>query len=157
MSASVLSLYRRMARWPAGRWLFSRAICRKAPYFSTISPLFVALEVGRCEVRIRDRRRVHNHIGTVHAIALCNMAELSAGVMAEVTVPPGMRWIPKGMSVQYLAKAKGTMHALATPDSAVHESTSGYAWPVTVSVRDDGGQEVFRANIDMWVSPRPQH
>jgi hypothetical protein len=43
---------------------------------------------GRCEVRIRDRRRVHNHIGTVHAIALCNLAELSAGVMTDATIPP---------------------------------------------------------------------
>ena len=154
MSTSVLSLYRRMARWPAGRWAFSRAICLKAPYFSTITPRFVSLEVGRCEVRIRDRRRVHNHIGTVHAIALCNLAELSAGMMAEVTVPASMRWIPKDMTVEYLAKARGTMHALAEPGNAVHESVSGYVWPVTVSVGDDGGQEVFRARIDMWVSPR---
>ena len=58
------------------------------------------------------------------------------------------------MTVQYLAKAKGSMHALATPDSTAHASASGYAWPVTVSVKDDGGQEVFRALIDMWVSPR---
>lgn len=154
MSASVLSLYRRMARWPAGRWAFSRAICLKAPYFSTIAPRFEALEVGRCEVRIRDRRRVHNHIGTVHAIALCNLAELSAGLMAEVTVPASMRWIPQGMTVEYPAKARGTMHAVATPESAVHESASGYAWAVAVSVRDDAGHEVFRARITMWVSPR---
>lgn len=106
MSASVLAFYRRVERWPAGRWVFSRLICLKAPYFTTIAPRFVALDVGRCEVRIPDRRRVHNHIGTVHAIALCNLAELSAGLMAEVTVPPGMRWIPKGMSVEYLAKAR---------------------------------------------------
>ena len=157
MSASVLSLYRRMARWPAGRWAFSRAICFKAPYFATIAPRFVALEPGRCEVRIRDRRRVHNHLGTVHAIALCNMAELSAGMMAEVTVPRSMRWIPRGMTVEYPAKAKGNMHAVATPANAVHESTSGYVWPVKVSIRDDAGQEVFRAQIDMWVSPRSHH
>ncbi len=154
MSSSVLALYRRMERWPAGRWIFSRAICFKAPYFTTIAPRFVALDVGRCEVRIRDRRRVHNHIGTVHAIALCNLAELSAGMMAEVTVPSSMRWIPRGMTVQYPAKAKGTMHALATPDGEAHESASGYAWPVTVTVRDDADVEVFRASIDMWVSPR---
>lgn len=155
MSASVLSLYRQMARWPAGHWLFSRAICFKAPYFSTIAPRFVALDVGRCEVRMRDRRSVHNHLGTVHAIALCNLAELSAGVMAEVTVPPSMRWIPRGMTTEYLAKARGIMHGLATPESAAHEAESGYAWPVAVSVHDDAGQEVFRARIDMWVSPRP--
>ena len=154
MSASALSMYRHLARWPAGRWLFSRAICVKAPYFATIAPLFVALEPGRCDVRIRDRHRVHNHIGTVHAIALCNLAELSAGVMAEVTVPASMRWIPKGMTVEYLKKAVGTMHASATPDVAAVESATGYAWPVTVRVTDPAGELVFRASVSMWVSPR---
>lgn len=154
MSAPVLSLYRRITRWPAGHWLFSRLVCFKAPYFATIAPRFVALEPGRCEVCIRDRRRVHNHIGTVHAIALCNLAELSAGVMTDATIPSNMRWIPKGMTVEYLAKAKGSMHAEAVPQSPAMESASGYAWPVKVSVRNDAGEEVFRARIDMWVSPR---
>ncbi|WP_266183462.1 hotdog fold domain-containing protein [Dyella humicola] len=153
----VLSLYRRLASLPGGRWIFSRLICFKAPYFATIAPYFMALEPGRCEVRIRDRRRVHNHIGTVHAIALCNVAELSAGVMTDVTIPPSMRWIPKGMTVEYVAKAVGTMHALAKPESAAVESTNGYAWPVTVNVRNDAGEEVFRARIDMWVSARSRH
>ncbi|TAL90049.1 MAG: DUF4442 domain-containing protein [Rhodanobacter sp.] len=62
MTAPVLSVYRRIARWPAGRWAFSRAICLKAPCFATIAPHFEVLEPGRCEVRMRDRRRVHNHI-----------------------------------------------------------------------------------------------
>jgi hypothetical protein len=94
MTVSVLSLYRRITRWPAGHWIFSRLVCFKAPYFATIAPRFVALEPGRCEVRIRDRRRVHNHLGTVHAIALCNLAELSAGVMTDASIPGDMRWDP---------------------------------------------------------------
>ncbi|WP_243050060.1 hotdog fold domain-containing protein [Dyella sp. RRB7] len=152
--SQALSLYRRLASVPGGRWLYGRLICFKAPYFATIAPRFVALEPGRCEVDIRDRRRVHNHIGTVHAIALCNVAELSAGMMTDVTIPAGMRWIPKGMSVEYLAKAKGTLHAVATPENAAIEAASGYAWPVVVKVRNDAGEDVFRARIDMWVSPR---
>jgi acyl-coenzyme A thioesterase PaaI-like protein len=154
MAASVLSMYRRLGRWPAGRWLFSRAVCLRAPYFATIAPRFVALEPGRCEVQIRDRRRVHNHIGTVHAIALCNLAELSAGVMTEASLPASMRWIPKGMSVEYLKKARGTMHANATPDIPIVESATGYELPVTISVRDPRGDEVFRARITMWLSPK---
>jgi acyl-coenzyme A thioesterase PaaI-like protein len=154
MAASVLSMYQRLSRWPAGRWLFSRAVCLRAPYFATIAPRFIALEPGRCEVRIRDRRRVHNHIGTVHAIALCNLAELSAGVMTEASLPSTMRWIPKGMTVDYLKKARGTMHAVATPDVAIVESSAGYELPVTVSVRDPRGDEVFRARIAMWLSPK---
>jgi acyl-coenzyme A thioesterase PaaI-like protein len=154
MTPSVLSMYRRLSRWPAGRWLFSRAVCFRAPYFATIAPRFVALEPGRCEVRIRDRRRVHNHIGTVHAIAHCNLAELSAGVMTEASLPASMRWIPKGMTVEYLRKARGTLHALATPDIPIVESATGYDLPVIVSVRDTHGEEVFRARILMWLSPK---
>jgi len=154
MSTSLLSLYRRITRWPAGHWLFSRAVCFKAPYFGTIAPHIVSLEPNRCEVRIRDRRRVHNHIGTVHAIALCNLAELAAGVMTDATLPPSMRWIPRGMTVEYLKKANGTMHGVATPDVPLVESASGYALPVTVVVKNDAGEAVFRASIEMWVSPR---
>lgn len=154
MSTSLLSRYQRITRWPCGHWLFSRAVCLRAPYFSTIAPLFIALEPGRCEVRIRDRRRVHNHIGTVHAIALCNLAELSAGVMAEATIPPNARWIPKGMSVEYLARAKGSMHAVASPIMPLGEVNAGCEWPVRVEVTDPTGTPVFRAHIMMWVSPR---
>jgi len=154
MGTSVLSLYRRITRWPAGHWIFSRMVCLKAPYFATIAPRFVALEPGRCEVRIRDRRRVHNHIGTVHAIALCNLAELSAGVMTDVTIPAGMRWIPKGMNVEYLKKAAGTLHGVATPATAAHVSDEGHEWPVDVQVTDTTGEAVFRARVMMWVAPR---
>ena len=65
-----------------------------------------------------------------------------------------MRWIPKGMSVQYLKKAVGPMHGVATPDMAVRASAEGYEWPVTVQVTDSTGEPVFRARVQMWVSPR---
>ena len=129
--------------------------CWKAPYFATISPRFLTLEHGRCEVEIRDRRRVHNHIGSVHAIALCNLAELAAGVMTDASIPTTMRWIPKIMTVEYLKKAMGTMRAMATPDIGIVNAESGYELPVTVLVNDPAGETVFRACITMWVSPRP--
>lgn len=103
MSTPLLSLYHRLQRWPAGTWLFSRAVCFKAPYFASIAPRITRLEHGRCEGTLADRRRVRNHIGTVHAIAMCNLAELTAGLMVDASLPKGMRWIPKGMQVQYLS------------------------------------------------------
>ncbi len=145
-----------MQRWPFGRWLFGRIVCWKAPYFSTIAPRFTRVEPGRCEVEIADRRAVHNHIGTVHAIALCNLAELAAGVMMEATTPASMRWIPKGMTVEYLGKAIGNMRAIARPIGLVEHRESGYELPVVVDVRDAGEAAVFRARITMWLSPRPR-
>jgi acyl-coenzyme A thioesterase PaaI-like protein len=150
----VLALYRKFARWPLGGWLFSRAVCFKAPYFATISPRILALEPGRCEARMRDRRAVHNHLGTVHAIALCNLAELVAGVMTDASLPDGMRWIPKGMTVRYLAKATGTLRAVATPALPMVAASAGYELPVEVAIEDAAGLRVFDAQVRMWLSPR---
>lgn len=154
MTASVLQLYDRITRWPAGHWLFSRAVCFKAPYFASIAPRIELLEPNRCIATLRHRRKVTNHLGTVHAIALCNLAELSAGLMTDASLPPSMRWIPKGMAVEYLKKANGTMRAIATPSQPFVEVDSGYDLPVDVAVTDPAGVTVFRARIAMWLSPR---
>ena len=152
---NVLASYRRISQWPAGRWLFSRLVCWKAPYFASIAPRIEVLEPGRGVATFAHRRRVTNHIGTVHAIALCNLAELVAGVMTDASLPGSMRWIPRGMTVEYLKKATGPMHAVATPDVPLVQASEGYDLPVGVVVRDRDGEAVFRARIAMWVSPRP--
>ena len=154
MPTSALALYRRITRWPGGHWLFSRAVCFKAPYFASIAPRIELLEPGRCVGSLRHRRKVNNHIGTVHAIALCNLAELTGGLMVDASVPPSMRWIPKGMSVEYLRKAIGTMRAVATPAQAIVEASAGYELPVDINVTDPAGETVFHARITMWLSPR---
>ena len=154
MPNRLLELYRRMRRWPGGAWLFSRAVCFRAPYFSSIAPRVAVLEPCRCEAVMEHRRRVTNHLGTVHAIALCNLAELAAGLMAEASLPAGMRWIPRGMTVEYLRKARGTMRAVAVPAFEPHEAAEGYELPVDVTITAPDGETVFRARIAMWVSPR---
>jgi len=154
MSAPLLTLRNRLVRWPGGAWLFGVLVCRKAPYFASIAPRITVLRVGHGEATMRHRRAVTNHIGTVHAIALCNLAELIGGLTTDVSIPTSMRWIPKGMSVEYLKKATGTMHATATPAFAPRIADVGYALPMQVVIRDDAGDAVFRAEIAMWVSPR---
>ena len=149
----ILDLYRKLADKPGGRWLFSKLACFKAPYFASIAPRIVSLEPQRGVASLRHRRRVTNHIGTVHAIALCNLAEFVGGLTCDVSLPRGMRWIPKGMQVEYLKKAVGTMTATATPEFIAEASDSGYDLPFNVSVTDDSGAEVFRARIAMWITP----
>lgn len=154
MSTPLLKLYAKITRWPFGHWVFSRAVCFKAPFFGTIAPTIIRLEDGRCEAVFKDRRAVHNHIGSVHAIALCNLAELCAGVMTDASLPKDMRWIPKGMTVSYLKRAKGRMHAVATPMIPIVSSGAGYDLPVRVDVADAAGDTVFHAEIRMWMSPK---
>ena len=137
---------------PLGKALFSRFVCFKAPYFASISPRFEELRPNFARVSMGKRRGVTNHIGTVHAIAMCNLAEIAAGTMTEITIPRTMRWLPKGMQVEYLRKAETSVEATATvgevPDGAARDV------PVQVEVKDRSGQIVCRATITMWVSPR---
>ncbi len=154
MTTSVLQVYRKLTRQPFGQWLFSRLICFKAPYFGSIKPRMTVLEPNRAEATIKHRRSMTNHLGTVHAIALCNLAEFTGGLMTDVSIPASMRWIPKGMSVEYLKKATGTQLGVATPEFPPHEAAEGYELPVNVVVTDPQGDAVFRARISMWVSPK---
>lgn len=144
---NIIRLYNRMNRLPMGKTLFSRAVCQTAPYFSSISPRVESLEPGRCVVTMKKRRKVTNHLKTVHAIAMCNMAELAGGLMTDASIPQGARWIPSGMSVKYLKKAKTDL--TATADGSELDWSQDGTVQVPVSVTDKSGQQVFHALIDM--------
>lgn len=150
---AVLALYQRLSRLPLGNWLFTRAVCFRAPYFGTIRPLFLELRPGYAEARVRKRRRVENHLGTVHAIAMANLCELVAGTMTEITLPASMRWIPKGMTIEYVAKATTDVRAVARIEP-VPDFTAAANLPVAVEVLDTAGSVVVRATITMYISPR---
>ena len=128
---------------------FSKMVCQMAPYFSTIEPQLTDLRPGRAEAKVPFRKEITNHLGTVHAIAMCNAAELVGGTLTDVSVPAGARWIPKGMTVAYLAKAKTDLTAVAD-GSGVDWSTAGDK-VVPVEVFDTEGKKVFTAQITMDV------
>lgn len=133
--------------------MFSKMVSFKAPYFTSIGAQFSELRAGHCEISLKKRRKVLNHIGTVHAIAMCNMAELAGGTMTDVTIPTTHRWIPKGMTVDYLAKAKTDLRAIARLEN-IPTFSEPKELPIQVDVVDASDQVVLRATITMWVTPK---
>jgi len=148
----TLRAWARARKSAFGRWWFARAVSRRAPYFGTIKPSFVDLEPRLCRVSMKKRRAVENHIGTVHALAMGNLCELAAGLCTEVTIPVGMRWIPRGMTIEYLAKAETGVMATARLDKTEWTGPENIGVPVTAT--DTSGKEVVRAVISMYVSPK---
>lgn len=146
-------IFQKLSHVPVlGAPLFSRAVSFMAPYFRTIAPRFTVLEPGRVEVGMKNRRAVHNHIGTVHAIAVCNLAELAAGTMIDSTLPSSLRWIPKGMTVRYLKKADTDLTARAEM-APVDPSFVGDI-VLHVKVTNTRGDVVTEADITMYVTPK---
>jgi acyl-coenzyme A thioesterase PaaI-like protein len=154
----VLTLWNKTSALPQGKRIFSILFGQKAPYFASIRPRFVSIEPNRAELVIPKRRRVHNHLRTVHAIALCNGLEAAMGALAEATIPADRRWIPKGMEVAYTAKATSDITCVAETDPEQWTSEAlpdaGGDLPVRVrGVRDDG-TVVIEGVIRLWVTPR---
>jgi acyl-coenzyme A thioesterase PaaI-like protein len=151
----ALKLYNKLTRYPLGRWLFTRLICFKAPYFGSISPRFELLEVGKAIVSMPRKRAVKNHIGTIHAIALCNLAEMVAGTLIEVSLPKNLRWIPKGMTVRYTKKS-AFPRVTGTGVMPPLQGEVAQDVVIPVIVRGTDGTVVLEADITMYVSPRPE-
>lgn len=136
-----------------GPRVFSFAFSRVAPYFGSIHPRVTRLEPNHAEVLVPNRRSNHNHIGTVHAIALCNGLEMAMGALAEATIPPGKRWIPKGMEVAYTAKADSDITAIAETDQAQWDEADGDLAVRVKGVKTDG-TVVIEGVINLWVTPK---
>lgn len=138
-----------------GNTLFSLGMVARVPYFGTVLPLVQEMRPGYCRVVAPKWFGVHNHLGTFHAIAACNLAEAAMGMLMEATTPPTHRWIPKAMNVQYLAKAttRLTAHAELAEPLDFAALTEGTDVVVAVRVRDSAGTEVVHADITTWVTP----
>lgn len=150
--ASTFDLYQKVTALPQGKRLFSILYGQKAPYFSSIHLQVQEMAPHHGAVRIPKRRSVQNHIGTVHAIAACNGLEAAMGLLAEATCPPDMRWLPKGMDVNYLAKSDGDL--VCTADSTEADWANGPDVPISVKATLPDGTVTVEGTIRLWVTPR---
>lgn len=98
---------------------------------------------------MNQRWGVQNHIKTVHAIAVCNLVEMSMGLVAESTIPNHLRWLPMGMDVTYKKKATGKLTATSTIDANTFFTLEKYPGMVKVPVivTNAEGVEVTSAEV----------
>lgn len=142
----------RLEGLPGGKALFSRLVGLAAPYTGSIGAQVVELGRGHAKVQMRDRRALRNHLSSVHAVALVNLAELTGNVALAYSLPDDARFIVAGLSIEYLKKARGTItgtSACPIPDSAERRE-----YEVPVEMRDEAGDLVATAVLKTLVGPK---
>ena len=113
---TVAHAWSRLSPYPGGRWLFSKMIGRLAPYTGSIPAYVSVLESGRSVVLMKDRRRIRNHLKSIHAIALINLGELVTGLC----VMYGVDGCGRGIVKERACKISGERN-----DSSSQNATAG--------------------------------
>lgn len=147
----LMQRWNQLSQSAIGRSLFNAFLRIYIPYTGTVSPQVLEIKTGTSRVQLRDRRRVRNHLNSIHAVALMNVGELSTGLAITAKYPGKIRIILVGFEIEYLKKARGTVVAEAVCPDFDFQREQNVA--VVSEIRNAGGEIVARAKSSWRVRP----
>jgi acyl-coenzyme A thioesterase PaaI-like protein len=119
---------------------------------ATLHARFQELRVGLCRAIMNAHSRVCTIEGVIDPIAIGALAQLAASMVIEVSVPAGVSWTARGLTIEHLqgANVDASAVALARLDKIDWGHAAMVGVPVTVS--DGEGKEVARAVVSFAVA-----
>jgi len=141
-------------RLPQGlrTWVTSFALGRVVPLVGTAGLRYEEITPQRVVVRIRNQRKVQNHIQGVHAAAMALLAETATGFCVGMNLPDDKLPLIKTMKIDYVRRSQGDMVAAASlrPEQIQQILTQDKGEvTVPVTITDASGQEPIQAEM-VW-------
>ena len=130
----------------------SLAFGRAVPFVGTAGLSIDEMTHERLVVSTRNRRKVQNHIGGIHAAAMALLAETATGLLVGLNVPDEAIPLIKSMKVSYRKRTQGAMTAVATLSAEQIDkirTTPRGDVTVAVTVTDESGAEPIECEM-IW-------
>lgn len=119
---------------------------------------FEELTSNKCVVSIKNKKKVQNHIGGVHAAAMALLAETATGFVFGMNVPDSKLPVIKKMDIDYVKRSTGNMRAVAElTDEQIETILSADKGEIVVPVviTDEADVEPIKANMTWaWTAKR---
>lgn len=148
ISERINANWQRLHGLPAGKRLFSWLAGKLVPYSGSIGATVEELRPGFARLTLKDRRKVRNHLGSFHAIAMANLGELTSGLAVMAGMPQKTRGILRGLEVSYEKKARGLLTCTSTSD--VISPTQNIEHNVEAVIKDEA-DDVVAVVKALWV------
>lgn len=129
-------------------WLLTLLFGRTIKFAGTAGVQVEALDFHQAKLRLANRRKVQNHIGSVHAAATALLGESASGFLLGMHIADDKIPLLKSMQIQYLKRSTGALTGLAQLDEAqikqIQHSDKGEV-VIRVLIKDQLGVEPVEA------------
>lgn len=144
---SMIEHWNFFEKMPMGKCIFSKLVGWAIPYTGSVSPRIKRIAPGDIEIILRDRRKIRNHLNSVHAIALANIGEFASGLALFSKAPKGAIAIITKLEIDYLKKARGDLLAHAQFAGGIFQNNSEFIIKTEIK---DGANEIVAVTHATW-------
>jgi acyl-coenzyme A thioesterase PaaI-like protein len=109
------------------------------------------LKEGRAVLQLKECRKLRNHLNSMHAVALMNLAELTSGLAVTSRVPPTHRGIVKAFKIDFEKKARGKLTAKSEYLTPIPQQATDL--DVHVEIFNELGERVCKATTLWRIGP----
>lgn len=139
-------------------WLLSFAVGRIVKFTGTAGISYDLMTRDKVIVSMKNRPKVRNHIGQIHAAAMMLLAETATGMVLGMNVPDDKIPLLKYMNTKFVRRSEGRMQAEASLSENQQQhimNTEKGDVVIQVKVTDESGEEPVLCEVCWaWVPKR---
>ncbi|TQV71570.1 DUF4442 domain-containing protein [Aliikangiella marina] len=152
--AKIVDKLNAKPKWMRG-WLLDYVLGSTIKFVGTAGVQCKKLTQQESIFVLKNRKKVQNHIGTVHAAATSLVAETASGMVVGMNIPDDKIPVLKTMHIDYTKRSTGNLRAHATISEEqverLYKEEKGDT-VISVTVTDDAGVEPVECQMTWaWV------